>query len=677
MVKKEEIINETKDKFVEDLKRKIRFKSLKFFSAGRYVPGISNATEMDLVTKYVIFNVFVIVGFFMFVPFTINEAASPETDMSVVLTYSALCCFVFFLFVLARTKVSFYLPATLLVFTYLGFVCYVLIGHPSGGHSAALWSFILPPLAFYVLGNIGLIPCSIAAVVMIYAFNASVDFYPYEFALRSSVIYAFTVAFASISYKRTQVLTLSLMRSREQLQNELTEIEVMKDNLQAGVFLLDSAYLIQPLYSKGLIQILGKEKLDYSDFISILHFSLKQKELTLLKDYLEMVFLGVHDVETLQDVNPLQKFKYITESKVEKIVSINFTLIQKKGDEKAILAVARDITYESELEEKLVKEEQFRQQEMKAMFEVMQVSPQNLNDFLDELEFEFVRMNTSLKDKTRSQKEIYTDLFQGIHAMKSNALVIGLDSAAARFHEFEDKLAVLIDSSTMSYEELLEIVFELERVMDIVDNLKGVVKKMEDFSDSTKQVQGSSDILLQSIRNTVNKAKAETGKGAIVKATNLDWGRIDTEYRRVLKEVIMQFTRNAMIHGFEDGAVRLAQGKALDGVITLSIVIAHNKIEVEFSDDGAGIDFEKVKTQAIEKNLYSEKDNKLNKDSLVKALFSPGFSTADELSLHAGRGVGLSLVSDRIKEYKGSIKVKSVPKQGTKFIVELPYKYVS
>ncbi len=652
---------------------------IKILSAGRYRPGIANAEEMDAVTKYVILTVFILFGLAIFIPFTVGLALTPGTDVSIIVIDSLFCIFMAILLILTRTKVPFAVPAVLLVSAYTFFVCYMIIDHPNGGQSAALWSIILPPLAYYVLGNYGMIPSAIVSVVMIYSFNKEPDWYTYDFALRCAIMYVFTLAFASLAYKRTEVLTLALGRSRTLLQDELNEVEAMKDNLDVGIFLLNSDFIIQPYYSKYLPQIFNIENLEEVEFLSVLKASLKEKELELLKDFLEMILVSSFDAETLQDVNPLQKFKFTASDGVEKTLAITFTQITRLKNEKVLLVVARDITRESDLEEKLAQEELFRQNEMKAMFEVMHVSPHNLSEFLDELDFEFQRMNDALKDKNRHQKDVYHILFQGMHAMKSNALIIGLDSVAERFHEFEDKVSALLRNNNMAYESLLEIVFELERVMEIADNLKNIVKKMEAFSESSKNVSTSSQIVVQAIRNAVNKIKADIEKDAVVSVKKLDWEGVNPEYRRVIKELLLQLTRNALVHGIEPILEREGKGKKAEGLITLSIEKASDdsKILIEFIDDGAGIDFDKVKKQAIEKKLITTEAQANDKSTLIKAIFSPGFSTAEGLSMHAGRGIGLSLVSERIREYKGSIKVQSAPNQGTKFIIELPYKKVS
>ncbi len=671
-------------KSIEGMHKGLSIQVLEFLSSGHYTKGSIDADKTDLATRYIYLNIFLFVGLSIFVPFTVSLAMSGDSSSTMIVIDCLFCLFLTFLYVLGRTKIPYMVVGSALVYAFVAFCCYMLIVHPSGGAAGgALWSFLLPPLAFSLLGNLGLIPTIIVSAAMIYAFSVDVSFYTYDFTIRTTAVFIFTIAFASLSVRRQQSLTNALMNNRKKLVEEYNEVAIMKDNMDAGIFLLDSEYIIQPFYSKHLPEILDiKEDLTNTDFFSYLKASLNDRELGLLKDFLDMVLISSYDTEMLDDVNPLKKFSYLAPTGIEKTLAVSFAQIARTGEEKALLVVARDVTYESQLEEKLAKEEEFRQNEMKSMFEIMHVSAQDLSEFLDEIDYEFARMNDALKDETRPKLEVYRDLFQGMHAMKSNALVIGLDSPAARFHEFEDKISDLLRKGEESYESMLEIVFELERVMDIVDNLKQIVKKMEKFSESSKEVGTATNIMLQAMQNTINKIKADGEKDAVICVKKLDWEEITTEHRRVIKEILLQFTRNSLAHGIEPFAVRSEKGKKDKGAISLLIEKVADekfgsKIVVEYADDGAGIDFAKIKKHAIEKKLIGPDVTENNRSALIKAMFSPGFSTADALSMNAGRGIGLSLVSSRIKEYHGSIKVQSAPGQGTKFIVEIPNKKVS
>ncbi len=95
-------------------------------------------------------------------------------------------------------------------------------------------------------------------------------------------------------------------------------------------------------------------------------------------------------------------------------------------------------------------------------------------------------------------------------------------------------------------------------------------------------------------------------------------------------------------------------------------------IGINLSDDGKGLDFDAIREKAQSMKLINDPEQLKDKNVLTRVLFSPGFSTAGEADMHAGRGVGLSLVRDRLKELKGAVKLLTEPGKGTTFKIVLP-----
>jgi len=133
----------------------------------------------------------------------------------------------------------------------------------------------------------------------------------------------------------------------------------------------------------------------------------------------------------------------------------------------------------------------------------------------------------------------------------------------------------------------------------------------------------------------------------------------------------MQLIRNSVAHGIEPPEERVAKGKKETGIIKLTIKFISNIISIELRDDGRGLDYKKIAEKAVRNKLIKEEDA-ADKNMLIRAIFAPGFSTAENEGMHAGRGIGLNLVHDRVKEIKGSIKLRSEPNKGTAFIITIP-----
>ena len=128
--------------------------------------------------------------------------------------------------------------------------------------------------------------------------------------------------------------------------------------------------------------------------------------------------------------------------------------------------------------------------------------------------------------------------------------------------------------------------------------------------------------------------------------------------------------RNALAHGIEANREKL--DKANQGSIIIDVRREATEVVITVADDGAGINREKVQKLAIEKGLL-KKGSRINNENIDRLILHSGFSTVEEISKLAGRGVGMDVVSNQINILGGSLDIHSEPNVGTKFIIRLPY----
>jgi len=149
----------------------------------------------------------------------------------------------------------------------------------------------------------------------------------------------------------------------------------------------------------------------------------------------------------------------------------------------------------------------------------------------------------------------------------------------------------------------------------------------------------------------------------------------ETELDKTVIEVIgdpmTHIIRNCVDHGIEEPEKRRAAGKNETGTITLNAYHEGNHIAIIVSDDGEGLDLEKIRNKAREKGLIGEKEE-LSPRDLANLIFLPGFSTADKVTDISGRGVGMDVVKKAITNLGGTIDVKTQRGEGTSFIIRLP-----
>lgn len=146
--------------------------------------------------------------------------------------------------------------------------------------------------------------------------------------------------------------------------------------------------------------------------------------------------------------------------------------------------------------------------------------------------------------------------------------------------------------------------------------------------------------------------------------------------RTVIDEIgdpLMHMLRNAADHGLEPTLDRIKKGKPQVGTVRLNAYQDGNNVTIEVSDDGAGIDVEKVKASAIRKGTVTEEQAEMMSDKeVIDLLFQPAFSTSEKVSDISGRGVGLDVVKSKIEGLGGDVEVHSVLGEGTTFTVRLP-----
>src|SRR5690606_29524256 len=129
--------------------------------------------------------------------------------------------------------------------------------------------------------------------------------------------------------------------------------------------------------------------------------------------------------------------------------------------------------------------------------------------------------------------------------------------------------------------------------------------------------------------------------------------------------------RNAIAHGMEKPEARAAAGKSSEGMVRIAVRREGSAVVLEVSDDGAGLDREAIRRRGVERGVIRD-DAPLADSDLDNLIFQPGFSTADEVSRLAGRGVGMDVVASEVRQLGGALDIASERGKGTTFTMRLP-----
>ena len=176
--------------------------------------------------------------------------------------------------------------------------------------------------------------------------------------------------------------------------------------------------------------------------------------------------------------------------------------------------------------------------------------------------------------------------------------------------------------------------------------------------------------LFQRYARTVYDIAQSTGKQIRLELSGEET-EIDKSMLELLGDPLVHLVRNAADHGIESAEKRKVAGKPEEGVITLRAFHRAGRIVIEISDDGAGIDTDRVRSKAIERGLIGP-DSQLSNEQLQMLIFEPGFSTSEIVSDLSGRGVGMDVVKRNVQQLNGTVTLASEKGHGSTVSIELP-----
>jgi len=235
-----------------------------------------------------------------------------------------------------------------------------------------------------------------------------------------------------------------------------------------------------------------------------------------------------------------------------------------------------------------------------------------------------------------------------------------------------DHLMTTVSELVLTRNQLLEIVrrhgesdfkVPLQRLSNVTAELQeGVMKtRMQPIGNAW-----------QKLPRIVRDLSAELGKEIELEMHGAET-ELDRQVLELVKDPLTHLVRNCADHGIETAAKRLAAGKPRKGTIRLSACHQGGHIIIEITDDGRGLDVARIRTKAVEQNLAGEAELAGKSDAeICNLIFTAGFSTAAVVTSISGRGVGMDVVRANIEQIGGTVDLKSVEGEGTKFTIKIP-----
>jgi len=200
--------------------------------------------------------------------------------------------------------------------------------------------------------------------------------------------------------------------------------------------------------------------------------------------------------------------------------------------------------------------------------------------------------------------------------------------------------------------------------------LSGLLSEVRDAITRTRmrRIEG----LFATFPRLVRDLSAELGKQVFVELENGEV-ELDREMIELIRDPLLHIIRNAVDHGIENPADRLAAGKREAGMLTVSARQTGNTIHIGIMDDGRGIDCDTLAGKAIEAGIVTaEKVAAMTRAEKIELIFEAGLSTAHRVTAISGRGVGMDVVRANIEKFGGSLEIESLPGEGSRFLICVP-----
>ncbi|MBU0935008.1 MAG: hypothetical protein KKI09_08330 [Spirochaetes bacterium] len=559
----------------------------------------------------------------------------------------------------------------------------------SGGEagSGVLWINTYPLITLFLLGSVAgsvvalTFGVAVAVAVFVPALNAAA-FSPL-YSARVIGTYFFIWLFSFI-YEVVRKLTLSrledsnsrLAKTSDALQAEKKQTDDILSGVQEGIFLLNRDYCLGDVHSAYLSGIFEQEDLPGSSLLDLLRSHLPEQDLTATADFLEMLFGSTVNSELLREINPLSEIRctYSGEGGLVrgKMLRFTFARINAPDSPYPVLGVVSDVTSEYELKQQLTVEERKHKQSMENLFRIIHVDPLMMREFISDTEAELEHANTLMKTEGVPGEEILATLGTSSHAIKGNALLLGLDEFASKVHAYEDSIKE-IRTKGHSWRDLLALTVGLGDIRTDLEELNTLISRIEKFQLNTAaRASGANSLLQLSLDKFIRKESERLELPVHLQFQSDEDALLSDEYRKLVKDVLVQLVRNSFAHGIEAAERRQAKGKNPEASISIRLENNDDELLIHYRDDGAGLDLAGIRRRAAQLPLLAERAAGLNEAELVRLIFMPGFSTAVNAGMEAGRGEGMALVRSRVQEAGGKLALKNNPGQYLEWTIRLP-----
>lgn len=454
------------------------------------------------------------------------------------------------------------------------------------------------------------------------------------------------------------------------------------DNVSDGFFLLDPDSRISSQYSRATEAILLRDTFVHKNFLDVVHEIFHTERVRdAVKLYLEQLYNPRVVEKLIQKLNPLRKVEAQIgdedDSGSLKTLSFHFSRVIEDKKIQKILVNVRDITDVVRLEQQLETEREHNNEQAESMLRLMQTDRGLMQQFLQHAMQVLNNINNILKNTDNSSEQLREKarlIAREIHSIKGEASALQLSAITRRAESFESHANPLVNKEFLTGNDFLKLTVQLDELLDYVQLIHQWHTQISSSSVGISDSQTRTGANLSAwLSGFVQQVGERNHKKVRLFTCGLDQLPQNNDAFVVLKEIMIQLLRNAVIHGIETVAERQALGKEAEGMILCGVQVKGSSVQLMVQDDGQGVNFDVIRQKAVAKGLASEQEAAAwNNEACFKMLFHSGFSTLSDSNEDAGRGVGMDIIKNNVQKLDGHLSLKTVRDQLTRFTIYLP-----
>ena len=503
-------------------------------------------------------------------------------------------------------------------------------------------------------------------------------------ATRLRVIQTIGISLAIINFFIIMFHFLKQLReSDSRIAAAQKETQEILETVNDGLFLIDKDLVVGAQQSESMKSIFSREQISETTFENLLKDIVSAKDLNTAKNFVALLFKPEIKENLIGDLNPLTEIEVSlsnSETGIQrKYLSFNFSRVTEENEASIthVLVTVRDVTRRVQLAKELEHMNTRNEQQFEMLTQVIHTNPDTLSTYIDNAYRTFNKINLELKNPAKNSGQYITKanhIFILIHNFKGDSSALTLSQFADQAHEFENQIEALKTNPNITGNDFLSLTVSLNQLISQMDNLRKLTNKLFQFKRSMSSQDNHVKQDWSHLTELANNTASNLEKRVELITTGLNDKLLEPDQYTTINTVLVQLIRNAIAHGIESTEIRNTVNKNPVGIVRVQL--SHRRsgdIEILVKDDGIGLNFEKIRHKAIDKNLVTAAQAKnLSQKQMLSLIFEPGFSTYESATADAGRGVGMSAVRETIKSAGGRISVNAKNGVGTTFSITLP-----